>query len=105
MTIFVILSYLQTTSAWVYIMSNRRNGTLYIGITANLAARVWQHKPSLEPSFARRYGLSRLVYAEPHDEIVRAIQREKTMKHWPRAWKLTLIEDQNPEWADLSTSL
>jgi putative endonuclease len=100
-----MLSYFLGMGAWIYIMSNRRNGTLYIGVTADLAARVWQHKTSMEPSFTRRYGLSRLVYAERHDEIVRAIQREKTMKHWPRAWKLKLIEALNAGWADLSDRL
>jgi putative endonuclease len=91
--------------AWVYIMSNRRNGTLYIGVTANLAARVEQHRSGADPSFTHRYGLSQLVYAERHEEMLRAIQREKTMKHWPRAWKLTLITDQNPDWRDLYGSL
>jgi putative endonuclease len=92
-------------AARVYIMSNRRNGTLYIGVTANLAARVQQHRGGADPSFTHRYGLSQLVYAERHEDILRAIQREKTMKHWPRAWKLTLITDQNPEWRDLYGTL
>ncbi len=92
-------------AASVYIMSNRRNGTLYIGVTAKLAERVQQHKTGTEPSVTRRYGLSQLVYAERHDEIIRAIQREKTMKHWPRAWKIAAIEGLNPEWKDLFGSL
>ena len=92
-------------AAWVYIMSNRRNGTLYIGVTSSLAARVQQHKAGTEPSFTRRYGLSQLVYAERHQEIARAIQREKTMKHWPRAWKINTIEGLNPGWKDLFGSL
>jgi putative endonuclease len=69
----------------VYIMSNRPNGTLYIGVNGHLAERIQQHKAGREPSFTSRYGLTRLVYAERHQEIVRAIQREETMKHWPRA--------------------
>ena len=92
-------------TGWVYIMSNRRNGTLYIGVTAGLAARVQQHKTGAEPSFTRRYGLSQLVYAERHEAIERAIQREKTMKHWPRAWKIKTIEGLNPEWKDLFETL
>jgi putative endonuclease len=92
-------------AGWVYIMSNRKKGTLYIGVTSNLVARAWQHKTGTEPSFTRRYGLSRLVYAERHEEIGRAIQREKTMKHWPRAWKIAAIEGLNPEWKDLFDTL
>jgi putative endonuclease len=101
----VSIIYGSVMTAWVYIMTNRRNGTLYIGVTASLAARVWQHKTGSEPSFTRRYGLSQLVYAERHEEMIRAIQREKTMKHWPRAWKIAAIEGLNPEWTDLSGSL
>lgn len=88
-------------AGWVYIMSNQRNGTLYIGVRARLAERVLQHKTGQERSFTHRYGLHRLVYAERHDEILRAIQREKTMKHWPRAWKLRVIDSANPIWDDL----
>jgi putative endonuclease len=92
-------------TAWVYIMSNRPNGTLYIGVTARLAARVQQHKTGATPSFTSCYGLFQLVYAERHEEMLRAIQREKTMKHWPRAWKISLIEDLNPSWTDLFGTL
>ncbi len=92
-------------TAWVYIMSNRPNGTLYIGVTASLAERVQQHKIAAAPSFTARYALTKLVYAERHEEMLRAIQREKTMKHWPRAWKLNLIADLNPSWADLFETL
>ena len=88
-------------TAWVYIMSNQRHGTLYIGVTARLAERVHQHKTGQEPSFTHRYGLNRLVYAERHDEMLRAIQREKTMKHWSRAWKIRTVEQLNPLWEDL----
>jgi putative endonuclease len=102
---FVLIHYRFAMTAWVYIMSNRRNGTLYIGVTAKLADRVQQHKTGTEPSFTRRYGLSQLVYAERHDAIIRAIQREKTMKHWPRAWKIAAIEGLNPEWKDLFGTL
>ena len=90
---------------WVYIMTNRPNGTLYLGVTSDIARRAWQHREGLVEGFTKRYGLSRLVYAERHDEIVAAIQRERTMKHWPRAWKVRLIRKQNPDWDDLYETL
>ena len=86
---------------WVYIMTNRPNGTLYIGITNDLARSVCEHRDGVVPSFTRRYGLKRLVYCERHDDIRLAIQREKTLKHWPRAWKVRLIVGFNPDWNDL----
>jgi putative endonuclease len=86
---------------WVYIMTNRPHGTLYIGVTADLAARAWQHREGLVDGFTKRYGLKRLVFIERHDDIRDAIQREKTMKHWPRAWKVRAIETWNPGWDDL----
>jgi putative endonuclease len=86
---------------WVYLMTNRRNGTLYLGVTANLAARAWQHREGVVEGFTKRYGLTRLVWYERFKDIRDAIQREKTMKHWPRAWKVRLIHAMNPEWEDL----
>ncbi len=86
---------------WVYMMTNRPNGTLYIGVTSDLARRAGEHREGVADGFTKRYGLKRLVYAECHDEITTAIQREKTMKHWPRAWKVRLIHAQNPRWDDL----
>lgn len=88
-------------SAWVYIMSNRRDGVLYIGVTADLSRRIVQHREGKGSAFCRRYGLTRLVYAEKHDSIEDAIAREKTMKAWKRAWKIELIEGVNPAWDDL----
>jgi len=85
----------------VYVMANKRDGTLYVDITADLARRAFEHREGLVDGFTKRYGLKRLVYCEFHDDIRTAIQREKTVKHWPRLWKLALIEDMNPEWADL----
>lgn len=82
-------------------MTNRPNGTLYIGVTSNLARRVWEHREGPAEGFAKRYGLKRLVYAERHDDIRLALQREKTMKHWLRAWKVRVIEEMNPDWEDL----
>ncbi|MFT6473806.1 GIY-YIG nuclease family protein [Qipengyuania profunda] len=88
-------------SAWVYIMSNRKDGVLYIGVTADLSRRIVQHREGKGSAFCRRYGLTRLVYAEEHDSIEDAIAREKAMKAWKRAWKIELIEGANPEWDDL----
>jgi putative endonuclease len=86
---------------WVYLMTNRRNGTLYLGVTANLAARAWQHREGVVEGFTKRYGLTRLVWYERFEDIRDALQREKTMKHWRRAWKVRLIHAMNPEWEDL----
>ena len=90
---------------WVYIMTNRPNGTLYVGVTSNLARRIWEHREGMADGFTRRYGLRRLVYVEHHDEIRTAIQRETNMKHWPRAWKVRLILSANPAWNDLYDGL
>jgi putative endonuclease len=87
---------------WVYITTNRPDGTLYIGVTNNLARRIWEHKEGLTEGFTRRYGLKILVYAEHHEEILRAIQRETSLKRWPRVWKVDLITKLNPGWEDLS---
>jgi putative endonuclease len=86
---------------WVYIMTNRPNGTLYTGVTSNIARRVWEHREGVVEGFTKQYGLKRLVYAERHEDITAAIQREKTIKHWTRAWKVTLILETNPSWGDL----
>jgi putative endonuclease len=86
---------------WVYIMTNRPNGTLYIGVTSDLAKRAWEHREGVVEGFTKQYGLKQLVHAERHDDIRLAIQREKTLKHWPRAWKVKLILAENPDWADL----
>jgi putative endonuclease len=86
---------------WVYIMTNRPNGTLYLGVTSELVRRVWEHREGVANGFTKRYGLKRLVWFERHEDIRTGIQREKTMKHWPRAWKVRLIVAANPEWDDL----
>jgi putative endonuclease len=93
------------SGGWIYIMTNRRAGALYIGVTGHLARRIWEHRTGVADGFTRRYNLKRLVYAEPHEDITRAIQREKTLKHWPRAWKIALIESSNPTWTDLYDQL
>jgi putative endonuclease len=77
------------------------NGTLYVGVTSDLLRRVWQHREGLVEGFTKEYGLKRLVYYECHPEIRQALQREKNLKHWPRAWKVGLILRDNPQWADL----
>jgi putative endonuclease len=92
-------------SGYVYIMSNRPNGTLYIGVTSDLARRVHEHREGLTPGFTRRYGLKLLVWHETHDSITAAIQRESTMKRWNRAWKTRAIMQMNPEWRDLYEEL
>lgn len=86
---------------WTYIMTNKPRGVLYIGVTSDLAFRVDQHKRDIGSAFCRKYGLHMLVLAERHDGIDYAIQREKQLKAWQRAWKIELIEASNPEWRDL----
>ena len=92
-------------AGFVYIMTNRRNGILYIGVTSDLMRRCYEHREGLVDGFTKRYSLKWLVYFEDHDDIRSAIQREKTIKHWPRAWKVRLIHRQNPDWQDLFESL
>ncbi len=90
---------------WVYMMTNRRDGTLYVGVTSDLPRRAYQHRESLIEGFTKRYGLKMIVYYEQYDDIRLAIQREKTVKHWPRDWKVRLIHQMNPEWKDLYDGL
>ena len=90
---------------WVYIMTNRPNGTLYVGVTSDIARRAWEHREGLVVGFTKRYGLKRLVYTERYEDISIALQREKAMKHWSRAWKVNLILKANPNWEDLANTL
>jgi putative endonuclease len=85
----------------VYIMTNAPHGTLYIGVTADLAARVFAHREGSGSEFCRKHGLTRLVYTERHKTITDAIAREMAMKRWKRQWKLKLIRKDNPDWLDL----
>jgi len=85
----------------VYILASRRNGTLYIGVTSDLRARVSQHRNDVMEGFTKRYGVHTLVYYELHGEMLEAIKREKQLKKWNRAWKVELIEQANPAWKDL----
>jgi putative endonuclease len=89
----------------VYILASKRNGTLYIGVTNGLTRRTYEHKQGKGCVFTGRYGVCRLVYAEKFSDITQAIQRESNLKHWPRAWKIQLIESLNPEWADLCETI
>ena len=90
---------------WVYIVANRYRGTLYTGVTSDLARRVWQHREGSGSAFAKQYGADRLVYAERHERIEDAIAREKAVKKWRRDWKIDLIEADNPAWDDLFVTL
>jgi putative endonuclease len=88
-------------SPCVYILANRPHGVLYIGVSSNLARRVWEHKSKLVDGFSRRYDTDRLVWYEQHADIYSAITRERQLKKWNRNWKIELIEKLNPEWKDL----
>jgi putative endonuclease len=90
---------------WIYIITNRRNGTLYVGVTNDLIRRVWEHREGTGTSFVHRYDLTKLVYFEHHEDIRTAIQRETNLKRWPRAWKVRLLATGNPGWDDLYPSL
>lgn len=92
-------------ASWVYMVSNRPHGVLYTGVTSDLLRRTYEHRQSLVEGFTKRYKLTRLVFYEEHSEISAAIQREKNIKHWPRSWKVHLIEQLNPNWTDLYLSL
>jgi putative endonuclease len=85
----------------VYILASDRNGTLYIGVTSDLLKRVNEHRNDAVDGFTKKYGIHRLVYYESHGDMLSAIEREKQLKKWNRAWKLELIEEKNPAWQDL----
>ncbi len=88
---------------FVYILTNRAHGVLYVGVTSDLDARIRQHRNGKGSAFARRYGLDRLVLVEEYPTIEEAIIREKRLKNWHREWKIELIEASNPEWLDLGS--
>lgn len=85
----------------VYILASAQRGTLYIGVTSDLIARVWQHKQGLVDGVTKQYAVHHLVYFEQCEDMLTAIAREKQLKKWNRAWKLELIENSNPQWRDL----
>ncbi|WP_448044452.1 GIY-YIG nuclease family protein [Bradyrhizobium liaoningense] len=93
------------TAFFVYILASRRNGTLYVGVTNDLARRMAAHKAKLVPGFTKQYGITLLVYFETYESILEARAREHSLKRWRRAWKLKLIEDLNPDWRDLTAEL
>jgi putative endonuclease len=86
---------------WVYILASARFGTLYTGSTRDLVRRVYEHREGLLPGFTRKYGVTRLVWFEPHVAITDAYRREQLLKRWRRAWKIALIEEKNPYWEDM----
>ena len=88
-------------SFWVYIMASRPRGTLYVGVTRDLIRRIYQHREGLLDGFTKEHGVKMLVYYEQHTTAMYAIQREKNIKHWSRAWKIDLIRTLNPDWRDL----
>jgi putative endonuclease len=90
---------------FVYILASKRNGTLYVGVTNNLARRMLEHKGKLVAGFTRKYGVDLLVYFEAFDSVLEARAREHSMKRWRRAWKIKLIEGLNPNWDDLTDRL
>ena len=90
---------------WVYLMASGRNGTLYIGVTNDLARRASQHRTGSGSAFAAKYGVNKLVWYESYNDVNDAIRREKQLKKWERRWKLELIERMNPEWNDLYEEL
>ncbi|GGO95856.1 GIY-YIG nuclease family protein [Stakelama pacifica] len=89
----------------MYLMANKRNGTLYLGVTSDLAARVHQHRNGLIDGFSKQYGCTLLVWFEAHDDLQEARRRELQIKKWKRDWKLELIEAENPQWKDLYATL
>ncbi|HYC04014.1 MAG TPA: GIY-YIG nuclease family protein [Azospirillaceae bacterium] len=85
----------------VYMLASGRNGTLYVGVTSDLSRRVWEHRCGAVPGFTQKYEVKHLVWYESHSSAESAIRREKQLKRWQRAWKIRLIEGDNPEWQDL----
>jgi putative endonuclease len=86
---------------YVYILANKRRGTMYVGVTSNLVQRVWQHKEVQVEGFTKRYGVKSLMWYEQYEDVEQAILREKQIKKWDRLWKIELVESFNPEWNDL----
>jgi len=96
-----VLQYFRMTGGYVYILTNRPNGILYVGVTNDLVRRVFEHRSDVIDGFTRRYGLKQLIYFERFETIRDAIQREHNIKHWSRTWKVRLIIASNPNWNDL----
>lgn len=96
---------METRVYCVYILASRLGGTLYVGVTGDLVRRIYEHKAKVTKGFTAKYGVTRLVYFESFAEVYSAIQREKQLKRWNRAWKVRLIEEHNPNWDDLYPSI
>jgi len=92
-------------TGYAYITTNHKHGTLYVGVTSDLERRIHEHREGLTPGFASKYGCTQLVWYEDFFDIRDAIQREKSLKHWNRLWKIKLIETANPDWRDLYQEL
>ncbi len=90
---------------YIYILSSKKNGTLYIGVTSDLTRRIYEHKNNLVEGFTKKHTIHDLVYFEATESIESAIQREKQLKKWNRSWKIDLIEKNNPDWNDLYVDL
>ena len=89
----------------VYMLASQKYGTLYIGVTSNLAKRIWQHKNNQTDGFTKKYGVHNLVWYEVHESMESAIKREKAIKNWKRDWKIKRVEELNPDWCDLYSGL
>ena len=92
-------------SYYVYLLASQKHGTLYLGVTNDLTRRVYEHRTKTVKGFTTRYNVNKLVWFEIYDDITTAISREKELKKWRRDWKIRLIEEQNPDWADLYPSI
>ena len=92
-------------NSYIYILTNKKHGVLYIGVTADLSKRIWEHKNKITKGFTNKYNLDKLVYCEHYEDITMAIKREKILKTWKRDWKIKLIEGANPNWDDLYSTL
>ena len=91
----------EEVSYFIYILANKKYGTLYIGVTSDLVKRIYKHKEKLADGFSKKYNVNCLVYYEVFDSVIEAITREKQLKNWKRDWKIALIEKMNPDWRDL----
>lgn len=90
---------------FVYMMSNKKDGVLYIGVTSDIVKRIYEHKNGFVDGFTKQYNLKNLVYYEVYDDITEAVKREKQLKNWHREWKVELVNMQNPHWEDLYESI
>ncbi|PHR60924.1 MAG: endonuclease [Robiginitomaculum sp.] len=86
---------------YTYILASKRNGTLYVGMTNHLIRRIWEHREELQPGFTKQYGVHQLVWFAQYQDPEQALRREQRLKHWLRAWKIAVIEKENPDWDDL----